>query len=106
MSAIEKHVHEYERSQSNKKIYRCISPDCAHYQQREFLVGKRAVCHKCKRFFILTWRKLRAKRPICDYCVASPQAAEFRAVRIAAETLFKEQLSEEIKAVILDNTLE
>ena len=48
-----KHLHEYMRSASNKDIYRCVDPDCTHYQSRAFLEGKRARCYKCKQEMIL-----------------------------------------------------
>ena len=79
MSAIEKFahtLHEYERSKSNKEIYRCVHPDCHHYKRREFLLGKRAQCFKCKSPFILTRLQLKNFHPVCEYCTKSPRAKE------------------------------
>jgi len=116
-------THEYERSKSNKEIYRCLHPKCTHYKKREFLIGKEAICHKCKNTFILTLIQLKNKIPVCDYCTKSPKAQELKRARTlvegdlnlsilnqAKEELkketkeeFKNELAEEIKAILLDN---
>ena len=92
-----KHLHEYMRSSSNKDIYRCVDPDCTHYQQKEFLVGKRARCHKCKNDMILTKDQLMNKIPSCMNCSKSRVAKRVKDVRgFLEEILPKEKLNESI----------
>ena len=90
MSTLEKFthtLHEYERSKSNKEIYRCVHPDCHHYKRREFLLGKRAQCFKCKSSFILTRLQLNNFHPVCEYCTKSPRAKKNLIVLKIAEEL-------------------
>ena len=108
MSAIEKFfhtIHEYERSKNNKDVYRCIHPRCTHYQRREFLVGKEARCAKCKEEFILTWRDLRAKKPVCQYCHESKKSRELKVAKEAAFSVLNE-LPDDLKQNLIDSTLE
>ena len=72
------HIHELERSKSNKNIYRCTHPKCSYYQKREYLEGKECICFKCKQAFLLTWTQLRNKKPVCIYCSKSPKAKELK----------------------------
>lgn len=111
MSSLQKFVHflhEYERSQQNETVYRCKHPRCSHYQQRHLLVGKEASCGKCHNTFILTWRALRRKTPVCDYCTKSPKAAQLRALRDATVKAVDPEfeLNEEITKLLIDKTLE
>jgi len=76
-----KHLHEYMRSSGSKNIYRCMDPDCTHYQQKEFLVGKRAICHKCKNDMILTKDQLKNRIPSCMNCSKSRAAKRVKDVR-------------------------
>lgn len=62
-----KHLHLYERSKTNRNVYRCVDPDCTHYHQRAYLIGKRALCY-CGSPFILTAMQLRNARPVCPKC--------------------------------------
>lgn len=107
MSAVEKFshtLHEYERSKDNKEYYRCIHPDCTHYQRRGRLEGKRAICHKCKNPFILSWAQLRNKYPVCDFCTKSPKAEALRAARdIAIQSV---EIPDEVKKLLIEGTLE
>ena len=91
------HLHEYERSKANLNIYRCIHPDCTHYQKREYLVGKRAQCHKCKDSFILMQEQLKSGRkirgikfPVCIKCSKSPKAKDL----IKLEDILVKELNE------------
>lgn len=108
MSTAEKFIcsiHEFERARSSKTTYRCIHPRCNYKYQREFLVGKAALCHKCKNIFILTWKQLRNKYPVCDFCTRSPQSQELKNLRETSLSLLS-NLPEDIKKEILDKTLE
>ncbi len=71
MPALKNHVHTYERSKKNKRIYRCVHPDCTSYSHVDDLRGKRAKC-KCGREFILETRidrHFRKKELKCDLCL-------------------------------------
>ncbi len=92
------HLHEYERSVSNIEIYRCLHPDCSHYAKREFLVGKRAICHKCKNPFLLMQKQLKAGQkvrgilhPTCSFCSKNKKTAKLTEL---TEILEKEVFSE------------
>jgi formylmethanofuran dehydrogenase subunit E len=76
-----KHLHEYMRSIANKNIYRCVDPDCTHYQSREFLEGKRARCYKCKREMLLTKNQLKNRVPVCTECTKSKAGKRIRGVK-------------------------
>ncbi len=84
------HVHTYERSLSNKEVYRCIDADCPHYQKREFLIGKRALCPSCRNPFILEWVQLKYKRPVCLNCSKSKKAVQVRDIKSQIADLFPE----------------
>jgi hypothetical protein len=103
MSAIEdrleKHeLHIYERSFSNKEIYRCIHPDCTHYTRRELLIGKRAECCKCHQPFIISKSQLKVgqkksgrKNLVCFTCTKSPKAAVAKEVADVLDDIFTQQ---------------
>lgn len=108
MSAIEKfkHVlHEYERVQGKKDIYKCSHPKCTHYTNRIYLIGNEAQCPKCKSSFVLTWPQLRNKKPVCPYCTRSPKSKELALAREAAFKVLND-LPEELKNELLNITLE
>lgn len=49
---IEKHLHVYERSLTRNKRkeaqrYRCVDPDCKHYIEVQYIIGKRIGCFRC-----------------------------------------------------------
>lgn len=104
MSTVPKFIHEWhiwERSISNKKIYRCKHPDCSTYKDRAFLEGKRAECPKCGELYILTYAKLRNKLPTCDMCSKSPKAEELREKRqVADDLLNKIALPDDIRNLL------
>jgi formylmethanofuran dehydrogenase subunit E len=64
---VEKHYHTYERSRSNLEVYRCLDPECTHFNRKEFLEGKKARC-KCGDLFILSYEQLKNKTPVCSNC--------------------------------------
>ena len=86
-----KHIHEYQRSRSNKLIYRCVHPDCTHYTQKEFLEGKRALCRKCKDPFILTADQLKNLNPVCLNCSKSKKAERVQDMAEVLSGLFMEK---------------
>ena len=62
-----KHLHIYERVKHKPEIYRCIHPECSHYDKKYLLTGKRAKC-VCGNDYLLTARALKLKKPHCDSC--------------------------------------
>ena len=73
------HIHIYERVGSAKQPnprYRCIHPDCTHYQIKDMIRGKRAMC-ECGTTFILTWDQLRLRRPRCAKCCTGKRHDEY-----------------------------
>ena len=68
--ASKNHYHIYERVGSVKQQnprYRCIDPDCTHFQTKDLIMGNRAMC-ECGTTFLLTWDVIRLKRPRCAKC--------------------------------------
>ncbi len=72
------HTHQYERSISNEEIYRCVHPRCTHYQRREFLIGKEALCNMCFKPFNMDSDQLRNKKPRCLMCQDTAAGRSFR----------------------------
>jgi hypothetical protein len=90
-----KHVHEYERSKTNQRIYRCIHPECTHFIKRDLLIGKNVVCSKCKEIFPARQNQLRAGQKVagtktltCLACCKSPGSKNI----IAAKEFLKDIL--------------
>src|SRR5258706_16214787 len=72
-SMIKHHVHTYIRKSRSEKnrliVYMCNDPDCTHYVNDRFLlVGKKSICNKCSREFLLTGYHIQVKVPLCDHC--------------------------------------
>lgn len=116
MSAIEKdkHLHIYQRSVDNKEVYRCIHPDCPHYQRRAYLVGKRAECPKCHQPFIIQQVDVKAgqvkpgkKNLVCFNCSKSPKAAVQNQIISKLDEVFKEMEKDTDNSFTFgDNTFE
>jgi len=97
-------LHELERSKANKKVYRCLDPDCNFYLRRERLIGKRAICHGCKRPFILSNVQLHNKHPVCEFCSKSHKKDETKVAQDLATQILNEieqKSLEEIPPVIV-----
>lgn len=94
------HIHTYERSISNKSVYRCIDPDCMHYHTAEFLIGKKSICNKCKRPFLLErWMligKMAVRSPMCLDCGNSKKARAHKNLKNFVEKFFLEIDKEEL----------
>jgi hypothetical protein len=77
------HLHTFELKKGckpnqglEKKIFRCVSPDCWFYVRASFLLGKRATCPRCLLPFILTSESLKLRKPHCESCTNSPKVDE------------------------------
>jgi len=66
------HIHKYKRIEwgDNKTlVWRCMMENCAHYLHEPMVEGKRSVCWKCGKPFIMTKAHLMRVKPKCDACV-------------------------------------
>lgn len=79
------HIHTYERPRWNKKIYRCIAPDCPHYIQKKLLLGKYGQCPECGNQFILDREKLLRAKPKCDFCSDTKKSRTLKQIASAVE---------------------
>ena len=82
-----KHIHIYERvgPRSDNARFRCIDPDCTHFDYRQMIMGNRAQC-ECGATFILTHDLVTYKRPICAKC-AKPGSKRREAWEKTQETV-------------------
>lgn len=62
------HLHIYKRIRGRSKYYRCAHPDCSHYNHKDLLLDKRAMCPYCGQSYILNWQSLRLAVPHCENC--------------------------------------
>lgn len=90
------HIHTYERSKSNREIYRCIDPGCRHYDRREMIVGKTILCAVCHEPTIALQLQLKSgqsrngtKKLTCLEHSKSPKAKELAIVGSLVDDLFK-----------------
>jgi len=79
---VRNHVHRYIRAigrltEANKAsgfigYYRCAEPNCTHYTKAELILGKKSICNRCSKEFILplSLRNL-TNRPHCKDCTRS-----------------------------------
>jgi formylmethanofuran dehydrogenase subunit E len=86
------HLHTYERSRTNKRVYRCIDPDCSHFTAKDKLEGKRALCIGCGEPFIIPWRQLKNKHPKCEFCTKSSNLHE---VKSDLESIISDAIDQE-----------
>lgn len=87
------HIHTIERSPINPRVYRCIHPECTYFARADFLIGKRALCHKCGSEYNVSRTQLfrdKLKRPTCMRCSNSKEAQEFRNVTNKIENILEE----------------
>lgn len=72
------HIHKYQRkSQRNRDVYACVLPDCTHYLELAFIVGKETICNRCGNPTIIRMErngKIR-HRPHCKDCTKFRTAA-------------------------------
>ena len=51
------HIHKYERGYVDKErtstVYICRLPDCSHFIGEVFIIGKKSICWKCQREFVI-----------------------------------------------------
>lgn len=70
--SVRKHVHKYKREDIgvNQKylVYRCVL-DCTHYIQARFIKGKKSICWRCGKEFIIELPHSRMTKPHCSDCI-------------------------------------
>lgn len=98
------HLHRYERHKTRKDIYKCVHPECTHYNSADMIVGKKAECSKCGNPMIID--KIQAlryknKHLTCLDCSNSKQAKKHRAAKdVIAKILAgikKEDINREVQ---------
>lgn len=62
-------VHKYQRVRLGKKyiVYKCSLPNCAHFIRQELVVGRKSLCCRCGKEFLMTQKSL-LKKPHCEEC--------------------------------------
>lgn len=94
-----KHVHTYIRSPKNKKIFKCLHPDCSHYASIDDLRGKRAHC-TCGVDFVLemsiTNRHFKRKLIKCDNCIKTGNVKR----DVAAAVIMDEAMHPQVDTVL------
>lgn len=90
------HLHTYERSKTNREIYRCIDPLCTHWDYRDKILGKAIICAKCHVQCTAMQMQLKsgqnrngAKHLTCLACSKSPKRHE----AIAAQEVISDILN-------------
>lgn len=64
------HIHKLKmhRYPSGNKIFHCTLPECFFKLGAEFATGKRAICWRCGKDFILDEITVRLEKPHCRAC--------------------------------------
>ncbi len=84
MSSKSSHVHRLKRvtARTGTKTYFCTLPDCSWRGAPEFQLGKRSICNRCGKEFILNKYSITLEKPHCEDChVYKNQENERRANR-------------------------
>lgn len=91
------HLHTYERSETKRDIYRCIHPDCTHYQRAPLIIGKRVLC-KCGNEFFADRNQLivnNIRNLTCLQCSKSSKSKKIRETATKIEDILHELHLEE-----------
>jgi hypothetical protein len=66
----EKHIHKLRRHtyKSGNATYFCAMPDCSFKISPPLAIGKRSICWRCERSFILNEYSVRLAKPHCEEC--------------------------------------
>ena len=76
-----RHTHTYVQYKGRAGFWRCASPQCSHYTDRENVVGKLSLCNNCEAEFILDYEALLRRRPLCLNCANTKKGRDFRAAQ-------------------------
>lgn len=77
--AAKNHTHKYRRAigritEKNKDskfigYYKCVLPDCTHYNKAELILGKESICNRCHVKFVLPMAvAMLTNSPHCKKC--------------------------------------
>lgn len=68
--ATAKHAHKYRRHRykTGNIVFFCALPDCSVKVTPALTLGKKAVCWRCEKEFIMNDYSIRLARPHCDAC--------------------------------------
>lgn len=90
------HIHTYVRAigritpanEHSKMVgyYKCADPECSHYTKAEMILGKKSICTKCRKEFILpiALRSL-TNKPHCKDCFRKKYTAPKQEIRSEME---------------------
>jgi len=90
------HIHQYVRATKadltkDPNKYRCNHPRCTHFEYKQNLLNKLALCGVCgQKEIILTAAMLRLARPACLHCTKSKKAAARKEKMHLLEDMFGE----------------
>jgi len=91
-----KHIHTYRRNKRVPNYYQCAHPECSHYIDKKWIVGKRSLC-TCGNEFILTTSKLRNAQPKCDLCSKSRVAKNFQKASSIMDLVLENEMMQKKK---------
>lgn len=74
----QKHIHTYAKYKGKPGYYKCNSPDCTHFAQRNLIEGKFSLCNLCGTQFTLTFYDLDQAYPRCLNCSNTKKARQAR----------------------------
>ena len=81
------HTHTYVRYKSRPGYFRCDSPDCTHFIDKESVLGKISLCTTCGEQFLLSREDLKRARPKCLNCSNTKKAKQHKKVQKLTESL-------------------
>lgn len=72
------HVHKLKRHKfkTGNAVYFCALPDCRFKTATGLALGKRSICWRCGKDFIMNEYSIRLAKPHCDECHKSKDAGE------------------------------
>lgn len=72
------HIHSYIKFKKRPGFFRCNSPDCTHFIERDAILNKLSLCTSCGNQMILTREDLRRAKPKCLDCANTKKAKAHR----------------------------
>jgi len=83
------HIHKFKRLRykSGNEIFFCTLPDCNKRINIPLALGKRSICWRCGKDFIMNEYSLRLAKPHCDACHKSKKDVDISFLNSPLETL-------------------
>jgi hypothetical protein len=66
-----KHTHKYYRirvGRDKRPVFRCAIPGCVHKCEKELVIGRFTICHRCDEEVVMTRKMVELAKPHCDDC--------------------------------------